>query len=403
MKNQFLLCALSAFVGAAVALALQPAPQMTGSALAQVQIRPTVPRTGVTPPATVPGTGAMPALPHTDEIDRQRLQELTPEERVNVLVYQGVNRGVVNINTRSVRVDSFFFLEVPSEGAGSGSVIDHQGHILTNYHVIEGAREIQVTLYDGSTYDAKPVGADPNNDLAVIKIDAPAELLHPVPYGDSNTLLVGQKVYAIGNPFGLERTLSTGIVSSLNRSMRSRNGRTIKSIIQLDADINPGNSGGPLLDSRGRMIGMTTAIASNTGQSAGVGFAIPVSTIARIVPQLIENGRVIRADIGIGKVLQTEEGLLIASVIEGGAADRAGLQGFRIIREQRRQGPYLYERTRVDRSAADLIIAIDGKRVRTVDELLTVVESYQPGTRVNVTVIRGGKEVTVPVTLDESR
>ena len=405
MKNQLLLCVFSAFMGAAAALALQPAPPITGEAMAQVQIRPTVPRTIAAPPATVPGTGTgtVPAAAHTDEIDRQRLQELTPEERINVLVYQGVNRGVVNINTRSVRVDNFFFTEVPSEGAGSGSVLDQQGHILTNYHVIEGAREIQVTLYDGSTYDARPVGADPNNDLAVIKIDAPAEHLHPVPYGDSNTLLVGQKVYAIGNPFGLERTLSTGIVSSLNRSMRSRNGRTIKSIIQLDADINPGNSGGPLLDSRGRMIGMTTAIASSTGQSAGVGFAIPVATIARIVPQLIENGRVIRADIGIGKVLQTEEGLLIASVVEGGAADKAGLQGFRIIREQRRQGPYLYERTRVDRSAADLLVAVDGKRIRTVDELLTVVESYQPGTRVNVTVIRGGKEVTVPVTLDESR
>lgn len=403
MKKYLLLCALSAFVGAAVALALQPAPQITGSAMAQVQVPPAVPRAGAAPPATLPGTGSVPAIPRADEIDRQRLQELTPEERITVMVYQGVNRGVVNINTRTVRTDNFFFLEVPSEGAGSGSVLDTQGHILTNYHVIEGAREIQVTLYDGSTFDARPIGTDPNNDLAVIKIDAPAELLHPVPYGDSNTLLVGQRVYAIGNPFGLERTLSTGIVSSLNRSMRSRNGRAIKSIIQLDADINPGNSGGPLLDTRGRMIGMTTAIASSTGQSAGVGFAIPVATIARIVPQLIENGRVIRADIGIGKVLQTEEGLLIATVIEGGAADRAGLQGFRIVREQRRQGPYLYERTRVDRSAADLLVAVDGKRIRTVDELLTVVESYKPGTRVNVTVIRGGEEVSVPVTLDESR
>ncbi len=401
MKNCLLLCVLSAFVGATVALTLQPAPQMTASAMAQGQAPPAVPRAGAAP-ETIPGAGGLPVA-RGEEIDRQRFQELTPEERVNVLVYQQVNRGVVNINTRSVRVDNFFFQEVPSEGAGSGSVLDTEGHILTNYHVIEGAREIQVTLYDGDTYDARPVGTDPNNDLAVIKIDAPAELLHPVPYGDSNTLLVGQKVYAIGNPFGLERTLSIGIVSSLNRSMRSRNGRTIKSIIQLDADINPGNSGGPLLDSRGRMIGMTTAIASSTGQSAGVGFAIPVATIARIVPQLIENGRVIRADIGIGKVMQTDEGLLIATVIEGGPADRAGLQGFRMIREQRRQGPYIYERTRIDRSAADLLVAIEGRRIRTVDELLTIVESYKPGTRVNVTVIRGGEEITVPVTLDESR
>ncbi len=393
MKKYLLCSAISAIVGAAIALAIADGPQVEPRLAAQSTSR----QQGAAASAI-----SSPALANVDEISPLRLQELTDDEKVNVLVYHRLNRSVVNINTRSVRIDNFFGMESSSEGAGSGSVLDKSGHILTNFHVVEGAREIQVTLYDGSTHDARPVGTDPNNDIAVLKIDAPQELLHPVVIGDSSNLLVGQKVFAIGNPFGLERTLSTGIVSSLNRSMRSRNNRSIKSIIQLDADINPGNSGGPLLDSRGRMIGMTTAIATSTGQSAGVGFAIPVGTITRIIPQLIEKGRVIRADIGIGKVLQTEEGLLIATVIEGGPADQAGLRGFRLIREQRRQGPYIYERTRVDREAADLLVAINGRNIRTVDELLSAVESHPPGTRVTVTVIRGGQKVEVPVTLAES-
>ncbi len=417
MKRTLLIGSVCALLGACVAVAamlfwgtsLSDPSTATGRANvadfgAYVQTTPVQ-----SPPGSALGTTLgrppaepIPAVARTDQISAARLEQLTDDERANVLVYHNLNRSVVNINTRSVRVDSFFMQESSSEGAGSGSVLDKAGHVLTNYHVIEGAREIQVTLYDGSTYEASPVGSDPNNDIAVLKIDAPQDLLHPIVSGDSLNLLVGQKVFAIGNPFGLERTLSTGIVSSLNRSMRSRNGRTIKSIIQLDADINPGNSGGPLLDSRGRMIGMTTAIASNTGQSAGVGFAIPIATISRIVPQLIENGRVIRSDIGIGKVLQTEDGLLIASVVEGGPAEKAGLQGFRMVREQRRQGPYIYERTRVDREAADLLVAINNKPIRSVDELLSLVESYPPGTQVTVTVERGGKQVDVQVTLAES-
>ena len=201
-----------------------------------------------------------------------------------------------------------------SEGEGSGVVLDRQGHILTNFHVVDGAREIQVTLYDGKTYDARVVGKDPATDVAVLKIEAPPASLFPVVLGNSAQLRVGQRVFAIGNPFGLERTLTTGIISSLDRSLPSRrSGRSLKSIIQIDAAINPGNSGGPLLDSHGRMIGMNTAIASKTGESAGVGFAIPVSTIARVVPQLIEKGRVRRPEAGIMRVYQTEQGLLIAT------------------------------------------------------------------------------------------
>ncbi|NLF09127.1 MAG: trypsin-like serine protease, partial [Pirellulaceae bacterium] len=209
-------------------------------------------------------------------------KSLSPDEQINVFVYQQVNRSVVNINTRGTAGNSFLMFEVISEGEGSGTVIDRAGHILTNYHVVEGAKEIRVTLFDGKSYDAQLVGGDPDTDVAVLKIDAPAETLFPAVFGSSTDLLVGQRVFAIGNPFGLERTLATGIISSLNRSIPGRSGRrSLRSIIQIDAAINPGNSGGPLLDTRARMIGMNTAIASHTGSSAGVAFAIPVNTIAR--------------------------------------------------------------------------------------------------------------------------
>ena len=243
-------------------------------------------------------------------------------------VYENVNRSVVNINTKSVRNDNFFSVDISSEGAGSGSVLDTRGHVLTNYHVVDGAKEIQVTLFDGKNYDATVVGKDELNDVAVLKIEAPPASLMPVVLGDSAHLKVGQRVYAIGNPFGLERTLTTGIISSLNRTLPTRSKREIRSIIQIDAAINPGNSGGPLLDSRGRLIGMNTAIASSTGQSAGVGFAVPVGSIARVVPQLIERGRVIRPDAGISRVLQTEKGLVIATMIPKGPAEQAGLADF---------------------------------------------------------------------------
>jgi S1-C subfamily serine protease len=328
--------------------------------------------------------------------------ELTAEERVNIAVYENVNRSVVNINTKGVRGESFFLIEIPSEGAGSGSVLDKQGHILTNYHVIEGAREIQVTLFDGKEYRAELVGEDPSTDVAVIRIQAPAAALYPVVLGDSTRLKVGQRVFAIGNPFGLERTLTTGIISSLNRSLPSRNGRTIKSIIQIDAAINPGNSGGPLLDSHSRLIGMNTAIASRTGQNTGVGFAIPVTSIGRVVPQLIERGRVLRPEIGIVRVYQTERGLLIATLAQGGPAEAAGLRGPRLVRERRRQGPFTYEYQSLDRTAADLIIAVDGEKIVSADEFLSAIESKRPGDEVTLTVVRDGHETPVRVRLGES-
>ncbi|MCH5376174.1 MAG: trypsin-like peptidase domain-containing protein [Planctomycetes bacterium] len=326
--------------------------------------------------------------------------DLTPDERVNVNVYENVNRSVVNITTRVGRPDTFFFsLEPPSEGAGSGSVLDREGHILTNYHVIEGAQEIRVTLFNGETFEAGLMGADPVYDIAVPRIGAPSTDLYPVQFGNSSTLKVGQKVFAIGNPFGLERTMTVGIISSLNRSLPARNARMMKSIIQIDAALNQGNSGGPLLDSHGRLIGMNTAIASRTGENTGVGFAIPVNNIQRVVPQLIRDGRVIRPDIGITRVYQIEEGLVVATLAPGGPAEQAGLRGFRLVRQQRRRGPFIYEETQIDRSSADLIIAVDGQDVRTADDLLSAIESKRPGDQVLLTVIREGRETRVPVTL----
>ncbi|PQO35724.1 serine protease [Blastopirellula marina] len=325
--------------------------------------------------------------------------EFTPEEQRNIYVYEQGNRAVVHITTRSVQIDNFFMMERPAEGSGSGSVLDKQGLILTNYHVIEGAREIRATLFDGESYYAALVGQDPVNDIAVLKIEAPEEVLHPVQFGDSSRLKVGQKVYAIGNPFGLERTMTIGIISSLNRVLPSRSGRTMKSIIQIDAALNRGNSGGPLFDSSGRLIGMNTAIASSTGENTGVGFAIPATAIQRVVPQLVKNGRVIRPDIGITRVYQTEQGLTVATVAAGGPADEAGIRGFRLVREQVQRGPFVYEQTRLDRSEADTIVGIDGHQVQSADDLLSSIENKTPGEEVVLSVIRQGEKVSVPVEL----
>jgi S1-C subfamily serine protease len=321
--------------------------------------------------------------------------ELSQDEQVNIAVYENVNRSVANITTRGVRAERFFLMEVPTEGAGSGSILDKSGHILTNNHVIEGARQVNVTLFDGKSYEARFVGADPINDVAVIKIEAPAESLHPVIFGDSRKLKVGQRVFAIGNPFGLERTLTTGIISSLNRALQIHENRTVKQIIQIDAAINPGNSGGPLLDSHARVIGMNAAIATKTGQSAGVGFAIPISLIARIVPQLIEKGHVVRPEIGISKVYETDRGLLVYQLVPHGPAERAGLQGPQVVTQRR--GPF--EMKSLDRTAADLIVAVDGQKVTSADDFLGIIEAKEPGAKVELAVMRKGKEMRVSVVL----
>src|SRR5262249_6428082 len=306
-------------------------------------------------------------------------------------------KSVVNITTASVAI-GLFGAEQSSSGTASGFVIDKQGHILTNYHVIEGADAIQVTLFDGSTHKARLIGQDASNDVVVVQIQTSSDRLFPISLGDSSHLLVGQKVLALGNPFGLERTLTTGIISSLDRSIRAKNGRMIKGIIQTDAAINPGNSGGPLLNSRGEVIGMNTAILSQVGQSAGISFAVPINGITRILKPLIECGRIIRADLGITRVFPTNQGLVVLGLVEGGPAERAGIQPIKTKVVRYGFTPY----RRLDPESADVIVAIDGTRVKNVDELLTEVEAHAPGDVVKVTVLRAGKLVNVLVKLGQS-
>jgi S1-C subfamily serine protease len=313
-------------------------------------------------------------------------------------VYEQANRSVVNINTRGEPDESHLLAPV-RRGTGSGCVLTKAGHVLTNYHVVDGADEVTVTLYDGKAYPAKLVGSDANNDLAVLRIDAPADKLRPIPWGDSDKLLVGMRVYALGNPFGFERTMTAGMVSSVGRTLRADNGRLIRGVVQTDAAINPGNSGGPLLNRRGELVGITTAIIGRAGQSSGVGLAIPGNTARRVAEELIRHGRIVRADCGIEAAYRTDKGLLVARLAENGAAERSGIRGPEVQVIRRGGGSYL----RVDRSKADVVAEVDGKPVRTMDELLTAVEAHKPGEDAVFTVIRGGSPETVRVRLAESQ
>lgn len=346
--------------------------------------------------AAVVGVGAMVAS--AQPLVSGLLRDLTPEERVNVDVYQKVNRSVVNISTRGEAVQDLWGVSEESQGSGSGSVLDKAGHVLTNFHVIADARGIAVTLFDGTVREADVVGLDPDNDLAVLKIKAPDASLVPIEWGDSAALLVGMRVFAIGNPFGMERTFTAGLVSSLNRSMRSIGNRMVHGVIQTDAAINPGNSGGPLLNRRGEMIGVTTAIIGRAGQSAGIGLAIPANSVHRIVDELIRHGRVIRPYCGIESVYELERGLLVAKVAEGSPAERAGISGPKVVRL--RQGPFVFQR--LDRSKADVILEVEGRRVRSLDELLTAIEARKPGDVITLGVSREGRRVDVKVRLTET-
>jgi S1-C subfamily serine protease len=356
------------------------------------------------PPLPRPATQDTPAPRPRPATDPQApappedvLKELDPDERNNVKVYAAANKSVVNITTEAEGLG--FFGDETSTGTASGFVLDKHGRILTNLHVVQGASSVRVTLADGAQHEAKVIGADASIDVAVLLIDVPPEKLIPLTLGDSATLLVGQKILALGNPFGLERTLTAGIISSLDRSMKAKNGRMIKGIIQTDAAINPGNSGGPLLNSRGQVIGLNTAIVSQVGQSAGISFAVPINSIARILDQLIVNGRVIRADLGITRVYSTGDGLLVIDLVKRGPAEQSGIQPIRVRVEQIRPGVV---RESLDRDSADMIVAVEHKRVRTVEELLNEVEKHRPGDTVRITVIRDGKTLDVPVKLGRS-
>ena len=329
------------------------------------------------------------------------VEPLDAEEQNNISVYRKNIGSVVNVTSRAVAFDFFYGL-VPQEGQGSGFIIDRDGHVLTNYHVIADARQIEVTLHNRKKYRAAVVGTDRSHDLAIVQIKAPD--LNPMVLGDSRNLQVGQKVYAIGNPFGLSGTLTSGIVSSI-RSVQEPDGMTIDEAIQTDAAINPGNSGGPLLNSRGEVIGINTMIASNVGQNAGIGFAIPINTAKAVLNDLLTLGRVRRPALGVVTLpispdiadqlgLASDYGLLIIRVVSGGAAERAGLKGG-TERAYLGNTPIMV--------GGDLIVAIDGQDVQDQQELSRIMNNHRAEDVVKVTIYRGKRRMDVEVTLGEAK
>jgi S1-C subfamily serine protease len=324
----------------------------------------------------------------TDAVPRAIAQRgaLAADELVNIELFKKTSPSVVHITSLGVQREMFSMnvQQVP-RGTGTGFVWDDTGHVVTNFHVIQGASAARVTLADQSSFDAKLVGYFPDRDLAVLRIEAKKEQLKPIAVGTSRDLLVGQRVYAIGNPFGLDQTLTTGIVSALGREIESFNQRTIRGVIQTDAAINPGNSGGPLLDSAGRLIGVNTQIASPSGASAGIGFAIPVDEVNRIVPRLIRDGRIVRPALGVSAAspdvqrrLGLPKGVMLVQVSAGGPAAKAGLQPFR-------------RGSRGEIVAGDVITAINDESVSDLDDMLQQLERRAAGESVTLTVWREGQ------------
>ncbi|MDX2042874.1 MAG: trypsin-like peptidase domain-containing protein [Acidobacteriota bacterium] len=328
------------------------------------------------------------------------------DEKNNQEVYSSVSPGVVHI-TSTVTVQDWFNAYKTEGGSGSGSILDKEGRILTNYHVIQDAEKLDVRLSNNKTYEAKVLGADPDNDLAVIQISAPTNELTVVPLGTAKNLFVGQKVLAIGNPFGLDRTLTTGIISGLSRPIRSEmTQRLIEGAIQTDAAINPGNSGGPLLNSRGQLIGINTLIYSPSGGSVGIGFAVPVETAVRVINDIKQYGRVRKARPGVNFIplanlgerfiravdIPVSEGLMVVEVQSGSAAERAGIKGpTEAVRYGRYQIPI----------GGDIIVAIDGQKIASRDDYDRALNNKNIGDRVQIEIMRNGRRMTLPMTLDE--
>jgi S1-C subfamily serine protease len=319
---------------------------------------------------------------------------LGEDEKANITLFKSASPSVVHITTLEYARDFFSLdvMQIPS-GTGSGFIWDERGRIVTNYHVIRGANAATITLHDQSTWKARLVGAFPDRDLAVLQIDAPREKLKPIPIGISRDLVVGQRVYAIGNPFGLDQTLTTGIISALNREIESATQRKIRGVIQTDAAINPGNSGGPLLDSAGRLIGVNTSIYSPSGASAGIGFAIPVDEINRIVPRLIRDGKFERPVLGVQyapaqllPALGLKNGIAVLEVSQGGPAGIAGLKPF-------------YRDSSGNVVVGDVIVAIDSRPVENIDDLFEALEAHQSGDTISLTVLRGKKQVRQRLTV----
>ncbi|RMG71957.1 MAG: PDZ domain-containing protein [Nitrospirae bacterium] len=324
------------------------------------------------------------------------LWALTDEEKTNIRVYKEVAPSVVNITTTTLIRD--FFSVYPSKGAGSGSIIDSRGFILTNYHVVEDAAEITVTLSNGHKYSARLIGADPENDIAIIKIE-PSEKLRPLKLGDSSNLQVGQRVYAIGNPFGLNSTLTTGIISALGRPLTTESGRVIENVIQTDAPINPGNSGGPLINTAGEMIGINTAIFTPSGGNIGIGFAIPVDTAKELIPDLIRYGKVRRPWIGIVGIplwdrlaealhLPVSEGILVSEVVPKSPAYYAGIRGGSIPVEISSTILYL---------GGDIILEINHKKVKSMDDIKKALRHVREGQMVDVKLLRKDRVIMTKI------
>jgi len=385
-----------------IVLLLALALSIAALTLLSCQLTSALPATNPSTPTAQPTPTPIPTWPPSPALPAQTLEEEI------IGVYKAAGPGVVNITNRSYAYD-FFFQVVPQEGTGSGFVYDRSGHIVTNYHVVEGAEELEVTLPSKKTVPATMVGADPSNDLAVLRIEVPAEELHPLELGTSDHLRVGQFVVAIGNPFGLERTLTVGVISALGRVIQSPDERFIGEIIQTDAAINPGNSGGPLLDLYGKVIGVNTAITSPSRASAGIGFAVPANTVRRVVPQLIAHGRYPHPWLGVqfleitperarvlreaGVDMATDSGLLVLEVATGGPADRAGLRGgTRILRLGNLRLPV----------GGDVVTRVDGQEVPDVRSLNVHLETHtQVGDTVTLTVVRNGRETDLKAILGE--
>jgi S1-C subfamily serine protease len=327
---------------------------------------------------------------------------LTEDEVLNVRIYRQASPAVANILTKATEYD-FFMDPVPVEGAGSGFVIDPRGYILTNFHVVQEAQSIEVVLGDQSRYPAKFIGADQRNDVALVKIDSKGKQLAALPLGDSSALQVGQKVLAIGNPFGFQSTLTTGVVSAIGRTVQTSQSTFIDEAIQTDAAINRGNSGGPLINSHGEAIGINSAIYTPTGTTAGIGFAIPINTAKAIAHDLMTDGRVHRAFLGVETLpvagwlsealdLPVKDGLLTETVTRGGPAAAAGLRGGdRVALAGMRRIAI----------GGDVIVAVDGQKVSNQFDLNVILNRKRPGDTVNVTVYRGGKKMDIPVKLGE--
>jgi len=384
-RGRWRLSALCSLLLTCVLLACVPLPASLTSTQTQESASPTPIVVVVTPTAIPPGV----------------LDEASAEDLLLINLYERVNPSVVNIE---ILISSAFSMgsDLYAEGEGSGFIFDQEGRIVTNNHVVEGAEEVQVTLYDGTMAEARVLGTDPDSDLAVIDVDLPAELLHPVQLGDSDQLRVGQRVIAIGNPYGLEGTMTTGIISALGRTLPAQSQFAIPNVVQTDAAINPGNSGGPLLDSAGLLIGVNTAISTTTGGNSGVGFAVPVNLLKRVVPALISNGHYDHPQLGIKGMtitpllvkeldLPVQSGVLVSEATAHGPADKAGVLG---------GTTEISIRSSQVRTGGDILVSIDGHDIEQFEDLLSyIVMEGEVGQEVALGVVRDGEERIIKVTL----